>query len=65
MVNQGLYGALEQYWTLEDKPRLTRRNTYFEDHPQISNAEALRFALLISVLAIALIGFWSILGVLL
>ena len=30
--NQGLWGAIVQFWTIEDKPRLHRRNTYFEDH---------------------------------
>jgi len=37
MAKQNFWGAVEQYWTLEDKPRLHRRNTYFEDHPSISN----------------------------
>ena len=31
MVSQGLWGAIEQYWTVDEKPRLSRRNTYFED----------------------------------
>lgn len=32
MNSQGLLGALLQYWTIEDKPRLYRRNTWFDDH---------------------------------
>lgn len=31
MNNQGFIGALIQYFTIEDKPRLHRRNTFFED----------------------------------
>jgi hypothetical protein len=64
MNNQGLFGALEQYWNINEKPRLHRRNTYF-DEVGISNAQALRFGLMVSVVATAIIIFWSILGVLL
>ena len=32
MNDQGFLGALEQYWTVEDKPRLNRRNSWFRDH---------------------------------
>ena len=32
MVSQGFWGALEQYWTVEPKVRLDRKNTWFEDH---------------------------------
>ena len=32
MVNQGFLGALEQFWTVEEKPRLDRRNSWFRDH---------------------------------
>ena len=64
MSNQGLMGALEQYWTVEPKARLHRRNTFFEDN-QVSNTDALRFGLLVSTIAIAIIGFWSVLGVIL
>ena len=35
MTNQGLCGALKQYWTIEEKPRLTRRNAYFEDKRRV------------------------------
>ena len=31
MVNQGFWGAIEQYWTVDEKARLSRKNTYFED----------------------------------
>lgn len=64
MNDQGLYGALDQYWTVEPKARLHRRNSYFNDH-QASNYDALKFGLCVSVIATAIIFFWSILGVLL
>ena len=64
MIDQGLYGALDQYWSVDEKPRLHRRNSYFNDHPQISNTDALRVGLAVSVLATAIIVFWS-LGVML
>lgn len=63
MSNQGLLGAIEQYWSVEPKPRLHRRNTYFDS--QLSNAEALRFGLIVSVLAMAIICFWQLMVVLL
>ena len=63
MNSQGLYGALVQFWTVEEKPRLHRRNTYFEDHLKISNSDALRVGIVASVLATAIVVFWSILGV--
>lgn len=44
MVSQGFWGALVQYWTLEDKPRLTRRNTWFRDHkPKTVNLNTFLF----------------------
>lgn len=61
---QGFYGALEQYWTVNEAPRLDRKNTFFDD-VEFSNIDALRFGLLISVLATAIIIFWSIMGVIL
>ena len=64
MNGQGLFGALDQYWTVEEKPRLNRRNTYFEDI-QLSNYDALRFGIAVSVIATAIIIFWSLLGVIL
>lgn len=64
MTNQGLYGALSQYWTIDEKPRLNRRNSYFDDH-QLSNYDALRVGMAVSVLATAIVVFWSLLGVLL
>lgn len=63
-MNQGLLGALEQFWTIEEKPRLHRRNTYFDD-VQVSNAEALRVGIAVSTIATAIIVFWSMAGVLL
>lgn len=32
MNNQGFLGALSQYWSVEDKPRLYRRNSWFREH---------------------------------
>lgn len=64
MMNQGFFGALEQYWTVDEKPRLNRRNTYFED-VQLSNTDALRVGIVVSMVAIAIVVFWSMLGVVL
>ena len=64
MVSQGLWGALVQFWTIEEKPRLDRRNSYFHDH-QPSNTDALKFGLALSIIATAIVIFWSLMGVLL
>ena len=61
MSNQGILGAIYQYWNIEPKVRLHRRNTYFEEH-QLSNMNALRFGVVVSVLATAIIVFWSLMG---
>ena len=60
MNNQGLFGALDQFWTVNEKPRLDRRNTYFEDNLKVSNYDALKFAMVISILATAIVISWSI-----
>ena len=59
MSNQGFYGALKQFWTVEPKARLHRRNTFFDDC-KVSNIDALRLCLVLSVLAIAIIVSWSV-----
>ena len=64
MNNQGLYGALLQYWSIEDKPRLHRRNTYFDDI-KVSNLDALKFCLGFILLAMAIVVFWCLVGVIL
>lgn len=64
MTDQGFFGALDQYWTVDDKPRLDRRNTYFDD-VQLSNSDALRVGIVVSALATAIVIFWSMIGVLL
>lgn len=64
MVNQGILGALEQYWTVNDKPRLGRKNTYFDDL-ELSNADALRVGIAFSIIATAMVVFWSLIGVIL
>ena len=60
MSNQGLFGAIEQYWTVNEAPRLNRRNTYFRDHPKVSSYDSLRISLVVSVLATAIVIFWSV-----
>ena len=64
MNNQGLLGALYQYWNIEPKARLHRRNTYFEDEVRVSNLTALRVGIVASVIAMAIIGLWSLGGIL-
>ena len=64
MNDQGLFGALDQYWSVEDKPRLHRRNTFFDD-VQLSNIDALRVGIVASGLATAIVVFWSLIGVIL
>ena len=61
MNKQGLYGAVEQYWSIEPKARLHRRNTYFED-VNLSSYDALRVGIVVSIIATAIIGFWCMLG---
>ena len=62
--NQGLYGALLQYWDIQPKARLSRKNTYFEDN-QVSNSQALRVGIVVTMIAVAIIGSWSLCGVIL
>lgn len=64
MSSQGIFGALDQYWSIEEKPRLHRRNTYFNDH-QVSNVDALRFGLGFIVVAMAIVVSWCLMGVVL
>ena len=65
MNSQGLFGALVQYWNISDKPRLDRKNTYFEDNLQLSNYDALKVGIVVSVVATAIVIFWSLVGVIL
>ena len=62
--NQGLLGALYQYWNVEPKVRLHRRNTYFEDEIQVSNTTVLRVGIVLSMIAMAIVGLWSLGGIL-
>jgi hypothetical protein len=64
MNNQGLVGALIQYWTVDEKPRLHRRNTYFDD-VQVDNVMALKVGIVVSMVATAIVVFWSLMGVIL
>lgn len=59
MSNQGLFGAIEQYWTVSEAPRLDRKNTYFRDH-QVSSYDALKVSLAVSIVATAIVIFWSV-----
>lgn len=54
MVSQGLWGAIEQYWSVEDKPRLDRRNSYFEDH-HLNDRDALNLYLIASSVGITIV----------
>lgn len=52
--DQGLIGAFVQYFTVEDKARLHRRNTYFEDHmPSLKTSNRFYIGLTMVALAIA------------
>lgn len=64
MSNQGFIGALQQYWTVDEAPRLNRRNTFFEDI-EVSNMDALRFGLAVSIMGTSVLTFWSLLGAIL
>ena len=60
-MNQGLFGALEQYWTVEPRVRLHRRNTYFND-AQVSNVTALRVGIVASAVILLLAFVLGIMG---
>ena len=60
MNNQGLLGALYQYWNINSSPRLYRRNTIFEE--EVDNVTALKFGLVFIVLALAIVGSWCLVG---
>lgn len=62
MDNQGLFGALDQYWSVEPKPRLNRRNTYFED-VSITESHLLAVATITIVMVIGTMAFFIALGV--
>ena len=65
MNNQGLFGAISQYWTIDEKPRLHRKNTFFEDHPKFDNKKSFSVGIVFSMLALAIIVLWSVMGVIL
>lgn len=60
-MNQGLFGALVQYWDIQPQARLGRKNTFFED-VKVSNTDALRFGLVVSIVATAIMMSWCIIG---
>ena len=63
MSNQGFVGAVIQYFTIEDKPRLTRRNTWFRDHLKIS--EKLATNIFVVIFSVILgVSIFNILGLL-
>ena len=59
-MDQGLLGALEQFWTVEPKPRLGRKNTYFEDLKFTDNWTILKIVLGLVSIGIAIMVFWSV-----
>ena len=59
MTNQKLLGALWQYWNIQPKSRLNRKNTYFKDH-EVSNKSALSFGLGLIILALSLLSISSV-----
>lgn len=58
-MSSNLLGALGQYFTVESKARLHRRNTFFDD-VQLSNYDALKVGIVASTLATAIVVVWSI-----
>ena len=64
MNNQGFMGALAQYWTVDPKPRLHRKNTFFDD-VQLSNWDALKVGIAVSTILILVVAFWCLLGAIL
>ena len=63
-MNDGLLGALDQYFTIEPKVRLHRRNTFFND-VRMTNYDALKVGIVVSTLATAIVVFWCLVGVVL
>lgn len=58
-MSSNLLGAIVQYFTIEPKARLHRRNTYFND-VNMSNYTALKVGIVASTLATAIVVVWSI-----
>ena len=61
--DQGLLGAVYQYWNIGNKSTiLNRKNTYFEDLVDeiASSPKTIRFFIAISILAIAMVSSWSV-----
>lgn len=61
MNNQGFIGAIVQYFTIEDKPRLYRRNSWFRDHG-ISEEMTIHlfivfFSVVIGLMIFGMVGF--------
>lgn len=45
MTDQGFFGAIEQYWDIEPKPRLNRRNSWAREHePKIFHLNIILFS---------------------
>ena len=55
-MNQGFIGAILQYFTIEDKPRLYRRNSWFRDHG-ISEEMAIHLLVIFCSIVMGLIVF--------
>lgn len=52
-MHNSFLGAIRQFWTIDEKPRLYRRNSWFNDH-QVSLKNGSRFWIIATVLALAI-----------
>lgn len=53
--DQGLIGAVSQYFTVDEKPRLNRRNSYFEDNFKVSSKLANQFWISATIVTLILL----------
>lgn len=60
-MSDGFLGAIRQFWTVEEKPRLYRRNSWFDDH-QVNLRQSNLFWISFTVLAWALVLFMVVKG---
>ena len=63
MTNQGFFGALWQYWNINPKPRLERKNTFFDDElDKVTNQDAIIFCTFSLLIALGILSVWCIIG---
>ena len=48
-------GAVKEYFTIDEKPRLHRKNTWFEDHLKISEERATDFLVIFICVAMGFV----------